>query len=515
MENIENFKGLESLVEVSLTDPENFLKIKETLTRIGIASKHEKKLYQSCLPGNSTIITEDGNKTIKEIVDSKYTGKVLSINSSGQLEWNHITDHFCRENENKRWVDLIGTKMVSSKRLVCTEDHLVAIVEDCFNPEIKFIPASDTLGKFLVRNPVSGTNPRHNISALFNSEQIEFLVGTLLGDATITGNGGIQIVHCEAQKAYIEEKQILFGGKLREFQNKSFNNKVFPAIMLNSRSNQQTKKIRKMMYVDGKKTIKNILHLITAKSLAYWYMDDGDLGSIKLKEGYSCFARLNTQGFSYEDHLLLLDMFINKFGLNPKIERYPITYNGINKEYCRFRFLLEDSKKLFNLIAPYINECMKYKLPKEYWEIPSHTINNTQLDFALLEIKEIKYISKDFNKKYLSSKLYDITVENVHNFIANDSLVHNCHILHKKGLYYICHFKELYGLDGNPITFSEDDLARRNTIVNLLEDWGLLKILDPNKTEEPVALMSQIKVIKHSEKNDWILSPKYAIGKKF
>lgn len=93
-------------------------------------------------------------------------------------------------------------------------------------------------------------------------------------------------------------------------------------------------------------------------------------------------------------------------------------------------------------------------------------------------------------------------------------LYQSCHILHKRGKYYIVHFKELFGLDGQDITFDEDDLCRRNTIANLLEDWGLLKILDQTKTEEPVAPMSAIKVIAFKEKADWVLSPKYQIGKK-
>jgi len=93
-------------------------------------------------------------------------------------------------------------------------------------------------------------------------------------------------------------------------------------------------------------------------------------------------------------------------------------------------------------------------------------------------------------------------------------LYQSCHILHKKGKYYIVHFKELFGLDGHDITFSEDDLSRRNTIANLLEDWGLLDIVDQNKTEEPVALMSEIKVLAYKEKTEWLLVPKYQIGKK-
>lgn len=94
------------------------------------------------------------------------------------------------------------------------------------------------------------------------------------------------------------------------------------------------------------------------------------------------------------------------------------------------------------------------------------------------------------------------------------TLYQSCHILHRRGRYAIIHFKELFGLDGNEVTFTEDDLCRRNTIVNLLEDWGLLTIVDPNKTEEPVALMSSIKVLSFKEKSEWKLEPKYAIGKK-
>lgn len=91
----------------------------------------------------------------------------------------------------------------------------------------------------------------------------------------------------------------------------------------------------------------------------------------------------------------------------------------------------------------------------------------------------------------------------------------SCHILHRRGRYVIIHFKELFGLDGNEITFSEEDLCRRNTIVNLLEDWGLVDIIDQNKTEEPVAPMSAIKVLSFKEKPEWVLEAKYAVGRKF
>jgi hypothetical protein len=93
-------------------------------------------------------------------------------------------------------------------------------------------------------------------------------------------------------------------------------------------------------------------------------------------------------------------------------------------------------------------------------------------------------------------------------------LFQSCHILHKQGKYYITHFKELFALDGKPTDITENDIARRNTIANLLEDWELITILDPEKTKEPEVSLSQIKIIAFKEKNDWQLTPKYNIGKK-
>lgn len=96
-----------------------------------------------------------------------------------------------------------------------------------------------------------------------------------------------------------------------------------------------------------------------------------------------------------------------------------------------------------------------------------------------------------------------------------NTLYQSCHILHKQGKYYIMHFKELFLLDGKKNTdFSENDMARRNTIANLLEEWELIKIVDKKKTEEPVVPISHIKIISYKEKNDWILTAKYSIGKK-
>jgi hypothetical protein len=91
----------------------------------------------------------------------------------------------------------------------------------------------------------------------------------------------------------------------------------------------------------------------------------------------------------------------------------------------------------------------------------------------------------------------------------------SCHILHKQGRYFILHFKQLFELDGKPTNITENDLARVNTIANLLNEWGLVNLVNPQKSQNPQpAPLSQIKIISYAEKKDWILEQKYSIGKK-
>jgi hypothetical protein len=95
----------------------------------------------------------------------------------------------------------------------------------------------------------------------------------------------------------------------------------------------------------------------------------------------------------------------------------------------------------------------------------------------------------------------------------DQTLYQSCHILHKQGRYFIVHFKELFALDGKFTDISSNDLQRRNTIAHLLEDWGLVKLINYDVCED-TAPLSQIKVLSFEEKNSWNLVTKYNIGKK-
>lgn len=91
-------------------------------------------------------------------------------------------------------------------------------------------------------------------------------------------------------------------------------------------------------------------------------------------------------------------------------------------------------------------------------------------------------------------------------------LYQSCHILHKRGRYAIMHFKEMLELDGLETDMSDSDLGRRNVIVKLLVDWGLVEVVDPEEYKEPQLSLAQLKIIPHKEKKEWELVPKYHIG---
>ena len=92
-------------------------------------------------------------------------------------------------------------------------------------------------------------------------------------------------------------------------------------------------------------------------------------------------------------------------------------------------------------------------------------------------------------------------------------LYQSCHILHKQGRYYITHFKELFALDGKHANLTVNDIQRRNRIIHLLADWGLITVINADKIID-IAPLNQIKVLAYKDKDDWILETKYNIGAK-
>jgi|TARA_B110000211_G_scaffold9108_1_gene9695 hypothetical protein len=94
------------------------------------------------------------------------------------------------------------------------------------------------------------------------------------------------------------------------------------------------------------------------------------------------------------------------------------------------------------------------------------------------------------------------------------TIYQSCHILHKRGKYFIIHFKELFALDGKPFNMTEDDIGRRNTIARLLSEWKLVTLVNPDEIKTPQSPISKIKVLPHKEKEEWELVSKYNIGRR-
>jgi hypothetical protein len=129
------------------------------------------------------------------------------------------------------------------------------------------------------------------------------------------------------------------------------------------------------------------------------------------------------------------------------------------------------------------------------------TIIDTFLEVSLKKEEDFLKIKETLTRIGIASK-------------KEKKLFQSCHILHKRGKYYIVHFKELFQLDGKPSDFTDEDRSRRNAIAFLLEEWGLLEIVNKSAFSDSVAKPSSVKIIAYKEKSDWTLESKYTIGKK-
>lgn len=370
-----------------------------------IGGSYPKK---SC-PAWTKVITEDGSKKIKWIVDNKYTGKVLSQNKDTyQFEWKPVIKHFNSKGNGKKWVSLI-TKSTVLSNLIVTYDHEVAVTDDCLFPTIKYVQASETLGKYLISPPINkSTTNKFNCS--YNKEQISFLIGTMFGDGCITKTGYLKFGHSDAQYRYLELKRKLFGGKISKERNTgNYKNKQYKAKFLECPRNSQITKLRELFYVDGKKTIKNVIEMLDERGLAFWYMDDGSY--------HGDNVRIHTQSFNYEDHLLIQKHFKDKWDIetttNQKAE------NGNNILYIK----KESHSTFFSLINKYIIKELEYKIPEEFRLEEKHQFNTELLPFGTVEVKEVR--EKNYRLTTARNQ-YDITVEDNHNFIGDGFVVHNC-----------------------------------------------------------------------------------------
>lgn len=404
---IKNKKGSQLVPEGCLSVPDYYYEVERpvSLTVSGKNLKDENVEYKcsgieaaivkhECLPNNSKVFTVDGIKTIKEIVESKYSGKVLSLVNE-TIAYSPVIGWSKKRNiTKKKWVSLNHSKTGPQKNLRCTEDHLCGVIQNVFSNEgVTFIEAKNSVGSFLVKYGLDENN-------LYNSDQISIIIGSVLGDGNIS-KGVLSINHGEPQKNYAEFKSKILNARITRgfsgYRNENSNYSIICNVTA------QTKELEKVVYTK-KKTIKRILPMINEIALAIWYMDDGNLNNKN--------STLHTESFLYDDIELLCILLNEKFGIEcwskkRKENQYVISISR------------NGTKTLCETIHSYIPISMEYKLLPEFRDKEKYIFNNKRLEFACRKITHIKYLNT------LESCLFNIKTESG-NFISNNSLVHNC-----------------------------------------------------------------------------------------
>lgn len=375
---------------------------------------------ERCLPGKIKVLTEQGYIPISKIVNQKMDIKVASMNSRGKIEYKKILDYQKFNNDSEVMTIKYPLRPDTKGRLtsiVCTPDH--KLYTNRGYVEAKDLMLSDTL-----YSPIE----------CYNDNTLEAIYGMLLGDSHIYNdkrtNGMLRVVatNGEKQLEYLKYKQQIFNGdgKIVNAGIGSFGKAPSYHWFLNVDANISMN-VRKDWYQDGKKRISDkVISKITPISLAFWYMDDGCL-SYRNKEETAYFIRLNTQGFSYEEIDKLRLMLDRKFNIISKINKDKMSSKG-EWMYRLDISSTEESNKFLSLVAPYICDSMLYKLPLKFktrkLRFLSYNKEYQVLPVPICSIEEGQTKNKAWPKTFKT--VYDLEIEDNHNFISEDIVVHNC-----------------------------------------------------------------------------------------
>lgn len=364
-----------------------------------------------CLHGDSSVRMADGStKRIRDLVKSRSTEKVLSVDRNGKLCARSITNWYENDRSDRAMINIRGSKskLIKGRQETnswVTEDHPILTPSG-------WVEA----GNLRTGDKIISSVPEPN------KEQREFLIGTLLGDAHCQqgyDRARFSFGHSIKQEEWFDIKaRILkndFGFSKRYYDAK-LNGKVFPQISAETRSNASLNLYRRAFYPDGVKTvpIDMVWDNATPLMFAAWYMDDGSMAQ---DEGKSPRAFLHMSSRSREDVHNLCWM-MHDFGY----ECSPVSARGEDGKFD-IALNVNGSKKFFSDIAPYIPGSMRYKIPDNLEEFDPQLWDLGKADVLVDTIE----VSRRYNKNYSRpKKVYCIDVEDTHNFITANIVVHNC-----------------------------------------------------------------------------------------
>jgi recombination protein RecA len=374
-----------------------------------ILPKPEYLIADECFPYKTRITTEDGIKELGWMCNHRYSGKVLAFNTDNMnWEYKHVTNWI-----SKHTNETIKIFTSTCAYIECTPNHNIYILRN----GISCIKRADeiTIDDRIIAVPRNVKN--NGIAPDFGYLQYQAILGMALGDASLqmaTNMCRLSFTQGDAQKEYLQYKVSILhnmigaGRKLR--RGVSGYNTEKAVWMIATKCSTAFTDLRKKLYPKGILSISNVIEDITPITLAFWYMDDGHIST---KWNY---CDLSTHSFTEEENKLILKMLEDKFGICGflKYEK------RCNKYYIAFHS--EATRKLSALVAPYIPECMQYKL-----------CPNDRGKFINLQYDTVKYstmapirIERVYHEKPL--KVFDITVEDNHNYLVGEGcLVSNCH----------------------------------------------------------------------------------------
>ena len=369
-----------------------------------------------------------------EKIDGCLTGDTMITTSEGQKRISYLFNH---QEENPYVLSYNEDKGICEFKKVL-EFHKIKKTRDIYKIGIafrghgnrpKFIHCTDN-HKFLTNNgwkradELQMTDKLKHYCKKINNELIEVILGCLIGDSSLNSNyredkdyRTINFGHGIKQSDYFDYKKQLFGNYFIDQGTRvsGFGTEMrYGCLKANLALN---KLIHDVCSVNGKKIItEKWANMLTPISLAFWYMDDGSITN-RDNDNLGERIHLNTQGYSYEENIILQNALKNKFNIESKI--------GDKEIYKGYVLILdvENTDKFCNLVAPYICDSMKYKLPKKYENRECYFKNVTfdgtegivETDILSIEKEEIK-----------DNYVFDLTVEDNENYFANNILVHNC-----------------------------------------------------------------------------------------
>lgn len=374
---------------------------------------------ERCLIGSTFILTDKGRIQISNIVNNKLDVKVASMNKDGSLSYKKILDYqkFSNNNELITIRYPYSPETTRTNSICCTPDHKIYTTRG-------YVEAQNLTCSDQVYMPVNA----------FDKESLAPIYGMLLGDSHIyndkRSNGKLRIVHSNGEKQldYLKYKYSLYNnGKIVNCGQGSYENSFDGYHWFMEVDPYLSQEIRNDWYTTGKKTIgQTVIDKLDETSLAFWYMDDGCL-SYSNKQHTCYFIRLNTQGFSYEENQMLSNMLFNKFGIKSKVNKDK--FNNNSERMWRIDISsTEEVDKFAELIAPYVCDSMLYKLPPKFRDRELKQLHFYK-NWRVMTVPILK-IEKGQCKYKLISKcpqyVYDLEIEDNHNFIAEGIVVHNC-----------------------------------------------------------------------------------------